>query len=85
MRGLTMQVKRGDSRVSGVAGRQGRGTTDRKTLRGGLGEVLAQVSQRAVYARRIDYTLPVPPPPLRPAMRRWLAAHLALPQAPTDQ
>ena len=27
-----------------------------------LGEVLAQVYQRAAYARRIDYTLPVPPP-----------------------
>jgi hypothetical protein len=26
-----------------------------------LGEVLAQVYQRAAYARRIDYTLPVPP------------------------
>ena len=42
-----------------------------------LGEVLAQVYQRAAYARRIDYTLAVPPPPLRPAMQRWLAAHLA--------
>jgi hypothetical protein len=41
-----------------------------------LGEVLAQVYQRAAYARRIDYALPVPPPPLRPAMQRWLAAHL---------
>jgi hypothetical protein len=50
-----------------------------------LGEVLAQVYQRAAYARRLDYTVPVPPPPLRPAMQHWLAAHLALPQAPTDQ
>jgi uncharacterized protein DUF4058 len=41
-----------------------------------LGEVLAQVYQRAAYTRRIDYALPVPPPPLRPAMQRWLAAHL---------
>jgi Protein of unknown function (DUF4058) len=41
-----------------------------------LGEVVAQVYQRAAYARRIDYALPVPPPPLRPAMQRWLAAHL---------
>ena len=41
-----------------------------------LGEVLAQVYQRAAYTRRLDYALPVPPPPLRPAMQRWLAAHL---------
>src|SRR5215475_558637 len=40
-----------------------------------LGEVLAQVYQRAAYARRLDYTLSVPPPPLRPAMQRWLTAH----------
>ena len=50
-----------------------------------LGEVLAQVYQRAAYARRIDYALPVPPPPLRAAMQRWLAAHLAPPPASTDQ
>jgi hypothetical protein len=48
-----------------------------------LGEVLAQVYQRAAYARRIDYTMPVPPPPLRPAMQHWLAAGLARPQEPT--
>ncbi len=42
-----------------------------------LGEVLASVYQRAAYARRIDYTMPVPPPPLRPDMQRWWAAHLA--------
>jgi hypothetical protein len=42
-----------------------------------LSEVLAQVYQRTAYARRIDYALPVPPPPLRPMMQRWLAAHLA--------
>jgi hypothetical protein len=41
-----------------------------------LGEVLAQVYRRAAYARRIDYTSPVPPPPLRPEMQRWLTAHL---------
>jgi hypothetical protein len=35
-----------------------------------LGEVLAQVYRRAVYAQRIDYTLLVPPPPLRSAMQR---------------
>jgi hypothetical protein len=50
-----------------------------------LCEALAQVYQGSAYARRLDYTLPVPPPPLRPAMQHWLAAHLALPQAPTDQ
>jgi hypothetical protein len=49
-----------------------------------LGKVVVQVYQRAAYTRRIDYTLPVPPPPLRPAMQRWLAAHLAPPPAPTD-
>jgi Protein of unknown function (DUF4058) len=36
-----------------------------------LGEVLAQVYQQAAYARWIDYALPVPPPPLRPAMQCW--------------
>ena len=41
-----------------------------------LGEVLANVYQRAAYARRIDYTLPVPPPPLRPEMQRWWVEHL---------
>jgi len=50
-----------------------------------LGEVLTQVYQRAAYARRIAYTLPVPPPPLRPAMQRWLAAHLTPSAEPTDQ
>jgi len=40
-----------------------------------LGVAVAQVYQRAAYARRIDYTLPVPPPPLRPAMQQWLIAH----------
>jgi hypothetical protein len=42
-----------------------------------LGEVLANVYQRAAYARRIDYTSPVPPPPLRPEMQRWWASRLA--------
>ena len=42
-----------------------------------LGEVLTNVYRRAAYARRIDYTSPVPPPPLRPAMQPWLAEHLA--------
>jgi len=49
------------------------------------GGVLAQVYQRAAYARRIDYTLPVPPPPLRSAMQRWVAVHLAPSPEPTDQ
>jgi hypothetical protein len=43
------------------------------------------VYRRAAYARRIDYTLPVPPPPLRAEMQRWLATHLILPQKPTSQ
>ena len=42
-----------------------------------LGAVLTNVYQRAAYARRIDYTLPVPPPPLRPVMQHWLAEHSA--------
>ena len=50
-----------------------------------LGEVLTQVYRRAAYARRIDYTLPVPPPPLRPAMQRWLTTHLAPPQKLASQ
>jgi hypothetical protein len=50
-----------------------------------LGEVLAQVYERAAYPRRLDDTLPVPPPPLRSAMQRGLAAHLARSQEPTDQ
>jgi hypothetical protein len=49
-----------------------------------LGEVVTQVYQRAAYARRIDYTAPVPPPPLRPVMQQWLAAHLAQSCEPTD-
>jgi hypothetical protein len=50
-----------------------------------LGEVLVQVYHRAAYARRIDYTLPVPPPPLRPAMQRWLATHLSPSPESPDQ
>lgn len=46
-----------------------------------LGEVLANVYRRAAYARRIDYTSPVPPPTLRPAMQHWLAT--LLPHLPT--
>jgi hypothetical protein len=42
-----------------------------------LSEVLTDVYRRAAYARRIAYTSPVPPPPLRPGMQRWLAEHLA--------
>lgn len=41
-----------------------------------LGEVFTNVYRRAAYDRRIDYTSPVPPPPLRPMMQAWLAAHL---------
>lgn len=41
-----------------------------------LSEVLTNVYRRAAYTRRIDYTLPVPSPTLRPVMQRWLAEHL---------
>ncbi|MCB0188207.1 MAG: DUF4058 family protein [Caldilineaceae bacterium] len=33
--------------------------------------VLETIYQRHVYDRRIDYTQPIPPPPLRPAMQAW--------------
>lgn len=35
--------------------------------------ILRNIYQRAVYERRIDYTAPVPPPPLRPAMQARFA------------
>ena len=35
--------------------------------------ILKNIYTRAVYARRIDYSEPVPPPKLRPAMQTWLA------------
>jgi hypothetical protein len=38
-----------------------------------LGEALRNVYARAVYVRRIDYSLPLPPPAPRPAMAEWLA------------
>ena len=41
-----------------------------------LGDALSNVYARAVYARRIDYSQPVPPPELRPAMAAWLAARI---------
>lgn len=47
-----------------------------------LGEILTQAYQQGAYARRIDYTLPIPPPPLRPAMQHWLAAYFVPPQKP---
>ncbi len=34
---------------------------------------LDNIYQRAVYARRIDYDQPVPPPKLRPTIAAWLA------------
>jgi hypothetical protein len=38
-----------------------------------LGTATKNVYARAAYARRIDYKQPVPEPPLRPAMKTWLA------------
>jgi hypothetical protein len=38
--------------------------------------IVQNIYTRAVYARRIDYTQPVPPPKLRPAMQTWLATQL---------
>jgi hypothetical protein len=40
--------------------------------------VIQQVYERAAYERRLDYTKPVPPPPLRPAMEKWLSERLAM-------
>lgn len=42
-----------------------------------LNATVRTVYERAAYARRIDYRLPVPPPALRPGMAQWLQAHLA--------
>lgn len=39
-----------------------------------LGVTINNVYTRAAYDRRIDYTRPVPPPELRPAMAAWLAS-----------
>jgi hypothetical protein len=41
-----------------------------------MGYILKHIYTRVVYARRIDYTEPVPPPNLRPAMQEWLAKQL---------
>ncbi|ETW96237.1 MAG: hypothetical protein ETSY1_27405 [Candidatus Entotheonella factor] len=38
-----------------------------------LSSAVSVVYERAAYARRIDYTQPVPPPKLRPDMAAWLA------------
>lgn len=38
-----------------------------------LTAAVVSLYQRAVYDRRIDYSQPVPPPPLRPAMADWWA------------
>jgi hypothetical protein len=39
-----------------------------------LQTVVDTIYQRYVYDRRIDYTQPIPPPQLRPAMQTWWAA-----------
>ncbi len=41
-----------------------------------LTAVMQQVYERAAYSRRLDYTEPVPPPRVRPAMNSWLAERL---------
>ena len=41
-----------------------------------LGAVLAGVYERAFYAVSVDYTRPVPPPPLKPPDAAWVAARL---------
>ena len=43
-----------------------------------LTAVIQQVYERAAYERRLDYSKPVPPPPLRPAMEKWLSERLAI-------
>jgi hypothetical protein len=37
-----------------------------------MGFILQNIYTRAVYARRIDYTTPIPLPKLRPAMQTWM-------------
>lgn len=41
-----------------------------------MDSILKNIYSRAVYARRIDYTAPVPPPKLRRQMQAWLAQQL---------
>jgi len=38
-----------------------------------LGTAIADVYARGTYAARLDYTQPIPPPPLRPADAAWAA------------
>jgi hypothetical protein len=43
-----------------------------------MAAILQNIYARAVYARRIDYTRPVPPPKLRPAIQAWMeTTHIA--------
>lgn len=46
-----------------------------------MNAALRTVYERAAYARRIDYRQPVPPPALRPAIAKWMKAHLAAEKA----
>jgi len=46
-----------------------------------MNAVVQAVYERAAYERRIDYRSPVPPPALRPAMAKWVKAHLAATKA----
>jgi hypothetical protein len=41
-----------------------------------LNDVMANVYERSAYGRRLDYSQPVPPPPLRLEMEDWLTEHL---------
>jgi hypothetical protein len=40
-----------------------------------MAQIVSNIYTRAVYARRIDYTEPVPPPKLRPSMAAWWTEH----------
>lgn len=44
-----------------------------------MGSVLQRIYERAAYARRIDYSHPIPPPPLRQAMAAWHTARQPTP------
>lgn len=44
-----------------------------------MNATLRTVYERAAYERRIDYRQPAPPPALRPALAKWMKAHLAAP------
>lgn len=43
-----------------------------------LGEILQFIYPRAGYGWRLDYTRPVPPPELRPAMQEWMQTQFSI-------